>query len=394
MSHPTALKKIRLKTSNIKSNIDSSQQILVKKIDSITYNQPNYIKRLYKEVANTNPDNASVIYDYIIAEQTEINIKESTTGDKIKKLCWLSKYLSHKSFHSMTKQEILDYLNNLKKPVSDDPKHKSIGTYNGRQMVFLKFFRWLYNPDEPDHRKRITPPCMIGVKVLPRKEKSPYNPEDVWRRINFGQPISRDGMLKHYQEHYRDDYFPKLLKNRSVPLEDKEAIKKLLLKPWNLYIFRHSALTHKSQILKESTLRDHAGWTMNSKMPTVYLHYFGTESSNSLLEAYGIVKNREKEINTLKPKLCPNCTEPNKPDSRFCVKCRMVLTYYAYSETLEKQQEKEDKLSSMEKQFNTIQSQMQALITALGTMESQSSKQAVARQLIEKGLYSRPSISS
>ena len=201
-------------------------------------------------------------------------------------------------------------------------------------------------------------------------------------------------MLKHYQEHYRDDYFPKLLKNRSVPLEDKEAIKKLLLKPWNLYIFRHSALTHKSQILKESTLRDHAGWTMNSKMPSVYLHYFGTESSNSLLEAYGIVKNREKEINTLKPKLCPNCTEPNKPDSRFCVKCRMVLTYYAYSETLEKQQEKEDKLSSMEKQFNTIQSQMQALITALGTMESQSSKQAVARQLIEKGLYSRPSISS
>lgn len=82
----------------------------------------------------------------------------------------------------MTKQDILDYLNRLKKPVSDDPKHKSIGTYNGRQMVFLKFFRWLYNPDEPDHRKRITPPCMIGVKSLPRKEKSPYSPEDVWRQ--------------------------------------------------------------------------------------------------------------------------------------------------------------------------------------------------------------------
>ena len=129
-------------------------------------------------------------------------------------------------------------------------------------------------------------------------------------RGNFGQPITRDGMLKHYQEHYRDDYFPKLLRNPSVPSEDKEAIKKLLLKPWNLYIFRHSALTHKSQILKESTLRDHAGWTMNSKMPSVYLHYFGTESSNSLLEAYGIVKNREKEINTFKPKQCPNCNEP------------------------------------------------------------------------------------
>lgn len=63
---------------------------------------------------------------------------------------------------------------------------------------------------------------------------------------NVGQPMSRDGMLKHYQELYRDDYFPKLLKVPSVPSEDKEAINKLLLKPWNLYIFRHSALTHKS----------------------------------------------------------------------------------------------------------------------------------------------------
>jgi hypothetical protein len=30
-----------------------------------------------------------------------------------------------------------------------------------------------------------------------------------------------------------------------------------------------------------------------------------------------------------------------KPDSKFCAKCRMVLTYDAYNETLEKQQEKE-----------------------------------------------------
>lgn len=488
MSHTTVLKKgqtIRLKASNIKSNFGSSQ--LVKKIDSITHNQPNYIIRLYKDVANTNPDNASVIYDYISAEQTEINIKESTTGDKIKKLSWLSKHLGHKSFRGMTKQDILDYLNSLKKPVSDDPKHKSIGTYNGRQMVFLKFFRWLYNPDEPDHRKRITPPCMIGVKALPRKEKSPYDPEDIWKQDdhtiflrycpvprdrcwhamvhdtsarpheilnlkikdvvfklsgngtqyaevhvsgkttgrtlplitsipyvkewiqvhpfsknseamlyvsigkgNFGQPISRDGMLKHYQEHYRDDYFPKLLKNRSVPSEDKEAIKKLLLKPWNLYIFRHSALTHKSQILKESTLRDHAGWTMNSKMPSVYLHYFGTESSDSLLEAYGIVKNREKEINTLKPKLCPNCNEPNNPDSKFCAKCRMVLTYDAYNETLESQEEKENKLTIMEERFNSMQSQVQSLITALGNMD-QSTKNTFAKQLFNSGMYEKDS---
>jgi integrase len=435
-------------------------------------------------MAEANPYNANIVYDYITVEQTEINIKESTKSDKIKKLCLLSKYLKHKkSFHEMSKQDIVDYLNSLKKPFSDDPKHKSIGTYNGRQMVFLKFFKWLYNPDEPDHRKRITPPCMTGVKALPRKEKSPYSPEDIWRqedhalflkycnvprdrcwhaivhdtsarphellnlkikdivfklssdgiqyaeiqvsgkttsrtlpliasipyvkewlevhplaknpeamlfisigRASFGQPITRDGMLKHYQEHYRNDYFPKLLENPIVPPEDKEAIKRLLQKPWNLYIFRHSALTHKSQILKESTLRSHAGWSMNSKMPSVYLHYFGTESSNSLLEAYGIVKDNEKQINILKPKQCPNCNEPNKPDSKFCAKCRMVLTYDAYNETLENQKVKEDKLTIMENQFNLMQSQVQSVISTLGSM-SQSSKNELAKKMFQNGIY-------
>jgi hypothetical protein len=62
---------------------------------------------------------------------------------------------------------------------------------------------------------------------------------------------------------------------KTVPENDEAFIRNMLTKPWNLYIFRHSALTEKSQILKEHILRDHAGWTMTSKMPQVYIHYFG-----------------------------------------------------------------------------------------------------------------------
>ena len=43
-----------------------------------------------------------------------------------------------------------------------------------------------------------------------------------------------------------------------------------------------------------------------------------------------------QQIDILKAKTCPNCLESNKPDSRFCSKCKIVLTYDAYSETLEK----------------------------------------------------------
>ena len=102
----------------------------------------------------------------------------------------------------------------------------------------------------------------------------------------------------------------------------------------------------------------HAGWSGRSQMNLKYEHWFGNESSQSLLEAYGILPqdNQAKEI--LKPKQCPNCNEPNKPDSKFCAKCRMVLTYDAYSETVESQKEKEDKLNVMEERFNLMQSQM------------------------------------
>jgi len=97
-------------------------------------------------------------------------------------------------------------------------------------------------------------------------------------------------------------YFPNLLENETIPEADKAFIKNMLTKPWNLYILRHSALTEKSQILKEHVLRDHAGWTMSSKMPQVYIHYFGNESSKSLLEARGLVMHQLKYLEEIRPK--------------------------------------------------------------------------------------------
>ena len=121
-------------------------------------------------------------------------------------------------------------------------------------------------------------------------------------------------------------------------------------------------------------------------MPQKYLHYFGNEASESLLEAYGIVTKDNQQKDALRPKQCPNCNEPNKPDSKFCAKCRMVLTYDAYSETLESEKQKEDKLASIEERFNNMQSQMQSLISVLSSA-GQEGKQEIAKKLIEQGSY-------
>jgi hypothetical protein len=64
----------------------------------------------------------------------------------------------------------------------------------------------------------------------------------------------------------------------------------------------------------------------------------------------------------------------------------MVLTYDAYSETLENQKEKEVKLTIMEERFNSMQSQMQSLITAVGNMD-QSTKNTFAKQLFSSGIF-------
>lgn len=149
---------------------------------------------------------------------------------------------------------------------------------------------------------------------------------------------------------YKTKFFPRLLENPTVIPEDKVKVKELLKKPWNPYIRRHSALTEKSKILKEHILRQHAGWSGSSQMHLKYLHYFGNESSESILEAYGL-KAKSEEIDKSMSKQCTNCTEPNKPDSKFCAKCRMVLSYDAYIETVEEKQQKASEVKFLNEKY-------------------------------------------
>jgi integrase/recombinase XerD len=177
---------------------------------------------------------------------------------------------------------------------------------------------------------------------LDHEHLQPGNPNAVFLCGNgksLGRMLGISALVGIYAN-YKSELFAKiLLQDSNIPPEDKQKIKELLKKPWNPYIRRYSALTEKSTILKEHTLRQYAGWSPRSQMHLKNLHYYGNEASESLLEAYGIVVAKDKQVTeTLRPKQCPNCSEPNRPDAKFCAKCRIVLTYDAYNETLERQQ--------------------------------------------------------
>jgi hypothetical protein len=154
-------------------------------------------------------------------------------------------------------------------------------------------------------------------------------------------------------------FFPKLLDDITItiPSEDKEKIKALLLKPFNPYIRRHTGLTEKSTKLKASTLKQYAGWSINSEMAEKYIHYFGNESCESLLEAYGIAPGLATDV--LSPKLCYNCNEGNTQDAKFCSKCKMILSYDAYTETLEQQKEKELQIQKLQQKYEQDMKEMQ-----------------------------------
>ena len=163
--------------------------------------------------------------------------------------------------------------------------------------------------------------------------------------------------INHTYSKYKNKIFPKLLDDPNIPSDDKVKLKELLKKPWNPYVRRHSALTEKSKILKESTLRQHAGWSPNSKMDQKYVHYFGNESSESILEAYGL-KPKLEDINKLKPISCPNCNELNKIGSKFCVKCRMILSYDAYTETIQDSEIQKSRIDKLTAKFEELETEI------------------------------------
>jgi integrase len=179
-------------------------------------------------------------------------------------------------------------------------------------------------------------------------------------RNSMGKQLTINGLYGIYKD-YKEKFFPKLLENTTISNEDKEKIKGLLAKPFNPYIRRHSALTEKSTKLKSSTLEQHAGWVPGSTMQKRYVHYFGNESSVDILEVYGMKVSDSIPINTLNPKICPNCNEGNTQDAKFCSKCKMIMSFDGYQDVLQEQQDKDKDLQSVKERMASIENLLVAI---------------------------------
>src|SRR5215831_16164151 len=128
---------------------------------------------------NISPENALNIAEYILAMKTETNLSDMYRTTIIQILSLLSRFSKNKSFAHMTRDESLVYLDSIRKPDMLDPLHKWIGTYNLKRTILLRFFKWLYFPNEEPKRRKI-PAVIENIPMLKRREQSTYKPTDLW----------------------------------------------------------------------------------------------------------------------------------------------------------------------------------------------------------------------
>jgi hypothetical protein len=77
----------------------------------------------------------------------------------------------------------------------------------------------------------------------------------------------------------------------------------------------------------------------------------------------------EEEATLLQPKTCPHCSEPNKPASKFCVHCHMVLTFDAFGETIEEAEKTKKEFEQIKEKQNRLEetvANMLRVIAGLG----------------------------
>jgi len=110
----------------------------------------------------------------------------------------------------------------------------------------------------------------------------------------------------------------------------------------NPHNFRHSRATYLANFLTEAQMKEHFGWTQDSKMAAVYVHLSGRDVDKALLKVYGIEDNGEKKESIFKPKTCDRCQQVNQATNRFCSRCGMPLDKEAEAEIVKKSIERKE----------------------------------------------------
>ena len=124
--------------------------------------------------------NTSTIIEYIDAIRMEgTNLSIVYKQAVVDTLTSLAKFHPGKSFKDMRRDDIIAFLNRLRKTEEQDKKHRWMGTYEQNIRHLKRFYKWLHYPlVEP--KERPIPEQLQNVKPLRRREFSNYEDHELW----------------------------------------------------------------------------------------------------------------------------------------------------------------------------------------------------------------------
>jgi hypothetical protein len=269
----------------------------------------------------------------------------------------------------MTRDNILCYLDNCREPENEDLLHKRIDTHNRRLVILFRFFKWLHYPNIEDSKRRSElstlerkPDCIIGTKQLKRKEVSCYKPSDLWSQED-------DLVFLKWVTNKTDRCYHTMTRDLSATpheilnLKIKDVVFKAVGNKQSAEVLVNSKTGSRHISYVKEWLSNHlcrnnpnsplfVGLGRNSMRKQL-----SNESSESLLEAYGIVTKNNVPIDILNHKICPNCNEGNTQDAR----CKMIMSLEGYHEVLQEQQEKDKDLQSVKERMASIENVLVAI---------------------------------
>ena len=92
------------------------------KLNIVTSGLQDYYVSLLKKQSNKN---ILTIVDYLSALNTEVNSSLAYKSNQIKALCYLSIFCKQKPFIQMSRDDILKYLDSIRRPEESDPCSRS-----------------------------------------------------------------------------------------------------------------------------------------------------------------------------------------------------------------------------------------------------------------------------
>jgi hypothetical protein len=159
------------------ADTNNKDPLFDRKIDLVTEGIGAFFDSKLRELPD---NNALTIIDYILSMKNEINLSDGYRKLNIYALYSISKFFNNrKQYKELLRDDVLQFLDSLRKPEVLDPLHKWIGTYNVYRILFVRFFKWLYYPNL-EQKKRPKPSVIENIAPLKRKEQSVYKPSDLW----------------------------------------------------------------------------------------------------------------------------------------------------------------------------------------------------------------------